>query len=107
MQPVRPIGHIAHDLHMLAINIGYRMRQSRTATPYLCWADDDGCVYLAQATCARALGVLRNAPEQRVNTYCKPRPGAFPLSATDITADLLDARDGYVNRQLQQATEVA
>lgn len=103
MPPVRPIGHIACDLTMLAVSISYRMRQSRPATPYLCWTDDDGCVYLAQATCARAMAVLRNAPEQRINTYCKPRGVPFPLTHNDILDDLHAARLAHATRQVQQA----
>ena len=103
MQPIRPIGHIACGLNMLAINIGYRMRMSRAGCAYACWVDDDGCVYLEPTTHPRAAAVLRNAPEQRINTYRKPAGGAFPLTATDITADLVAARHAHALRQLQQA----
>ena len=53
MPPIRPIGHIACGLNMLAINIGYRMRMSRAGCAYACWVDDDGCVYAVADADAR------------------------------------------------------
>ncbi|MEO7065357.1 MAG: hypothetical protein ABI114_00450, partial [Rhodanobacter sp.] len=73
------------------------------AQQYVCWVDDDGCVYLALTSNARANAVLRFAPEQRVNTYRKPRMAAFPLTHKDIVEDLTQARTNHAAQQMRQA----
>lgn len=107
MTPVRPIGHIAGNLAMLAVAIGYRMRLASDGYCYACWVDDDGCVYLALTSHPRAAAMRRCAREQRVNTYRKPVRAPFPLSASDITADLQHARADFALRTVLQAAEAA
>lgn len=103
MSPVRPIGHIAGNLQILAISAAYRMRQAADGATYLCWIDDDGCVYLAISTHPRAIAAQRHAPEQRVCSYRKPKSKPFPLGAVDMLADLRAARTEHAMRHLQQA----
>jgi hypothetical protein len=105
--PLHPIGHIAGNLPILAVAIAYRVRLASDGLQYVCWVDDDGCVYLALTRHPRAASMLRHAPEQRVNTYRKPRKAAFPCTASDITDDLLAARAAMASRQVQQAIEAA
>lgn len=107
MTPLRPIGHIAASLPILAVAIVYRLRQAPSGSIYVCWVDDDGCVYLALDSHPRAQAMQRHAPEQRVNRYRKPQRLPFPLTPTDITDDLRNARAELASRHLQQATEAA
>lgn len=55
MSAIRPIGHIAGNLRILAVTITYKLRRSPPARTYACWVDDDGCVYLAPADHPRAV----------------------------------------------------
>ncbi|WEN13674.1 hypothetical protein PY254_10490 [Rhodanobacter sp. AS-Z3] len=107
MTPLRPIGHIAGNLPILAVTIVYRVRMANDARQYVCWVDDDGCVYLALTSHPRANAMLRHAQEQRVNTYRKPRQAPFPCTATDITDDLRQARAAFAQRTLHEASEAA
>jgi hypothetical protein len=107
MTPLRPIGHIAASLPILAVAIVYRLRQAVPGTTYLCWVDDDGCVYLALTTHPRAAAVQRHAPEQPINRYRKPKGAPFPLTSAYITDDLLHARAALAARHMQQATQAA
>jgi len=107
MSPLRPIGHIAGNLSILAVAIAYRVRLASNGLQYACWVDDDGCVYLALTRHPRANAMLRHAPEQRINTYRKPRKAAFPCTASDIADDLVAARAAMAMRHVQQATEAA
>lgn len=102
---LRPIGHISSNLQILAVSISYRMRMAAPATSLICWVDDDGCVYIASADHQRASAMQRHAPEQRINTYRKPKRVPFPLTTNDIVADLQQARSEQAHRHLQQATE--
>ncbi len=103
MAPVRPIGHIAGNLHILAISASYRLRQVPAGQTYACWVDDDGCVYLALADHQRAIAMLRHAPEQHVNSYRKPMNTTFPLVVADIVNELQEARIAQASRHMQQA----
>lgn len=103
MNPPRPIGHIAGNLGYLAIAVLYRLRQAPPATTYACWVDDDGCVYLTLNTHPRAAAMQRHAPEQRINTYRKPKHLPFPLTTTDVVADLREALDAFAERSVRQA----
>lgn len=105
--PLRPIGHIACNLQILAVAIAYRVRVANDGMHYACWVDDDGCVYLALTRHPRANAMLRHAAEQRVNTYRKPRMAPFPCTAADITDDLQQARAAFALRTIHQATEAA
>ena len=105
MSPLRPIGHIAGNLPILAVAIAYRVRLANDALQYVCWVDDDGCVYLALTRHPRANAMLRHAHEQHVNTYRKPRQAPFPCTATDITDDLRHARAAFALRTVRQAAE--
>lgn len=107
MTPLRPIGHIAASLPILAVAIAYRLRLANDALQYVCWVDDDGCVYLAITRQPRANAMLRHAQEQHINTYRKPRKAAFPLTASDIADDLHAARAAYTARTVYQAIESA
>lgn len=107
MPLLRPIGHIACNLQILAISVAYRVRLAPSATSYACWVDDDGCVYLALSAHPRATSMQRHAPEQRINTYRKPKAQPFPLTADDIVTDLQDARVALANRSLRQASAEA
>lgn len=104
---LRPLGHIAGNLDILAVSIVYRLRLASDERTYACWVDDDGCVYLALTHHPRAAAMQRHAPEQRINTYRKPRRAAFPLAASDIRADLDDARAQHAARTVNQAMEAA
>lgn len=103
MKPPRPIGHIVGDLGYLAIAVVYRMRQATTGQPCHCWVDDDGCVYLSAATNPRAIAMQRHAPEQRVNTYRRSPGGEFPLTTSDVIADLREAAVAYATRSVRHA----
>lgn len=103
MPLIRPIGHIACALPILAVAISCRMRMATPAATYACWVDDDGCVYLAPARHPRAAAMLRSASEQRINTYRKPRDQPWPLTHADILDDLHAARIAHAQRQVQQA----
>lgn len=103
MSPCRPLGHIAGNLNILAITIAYKLRQAPAGLTYACWIDDDGCVYLAPAAHQRARTMAAHAPEQRVNTYRKPKGAPLPLTAFDIHNDLQEARVGQATRHLAQA----
>lgn len=103
MSALRPLGHIAGNLQVLAILLVYRLRMSAQGQPHACWVDDDGCVYIAPTDHPRAAVMLRHAPEHRVNTY-KKKPGvALPLTVFDMHNDLLEARLAYAGRSLHQA----
>lgn len=103
MSPLRPIGHIAGNLQILAISACYRLRQASAGQRYLCWADDDGCVYLALAHHPRAAAVRRHFREYIVQLYAKPNGAAFPLTAADIVNDLQEARTTQASRHLREA----
>lgn len=103
MTPLRPIGHIAANINILALAIVYRLRIASDGQKYVCWVDDDGCVYLALTSHPRANGMLRHAQEQHVTTYLKPRMAAFPLTAADVAGDLEQARVEQATRHMQQA----
>lgn len=103
MPALRPIGHIAGNLQILAVGLIYRVRQAPPATNYACWLDDDGCVYLAKADHMRSRSMQRHAPEQRINTYRKPKRVPFPLTVDDIVTDLKQARAEQAISHLQQA----
>jgi hypothetical protein len=105
MNPLRPIGHIAASLPILAVRIAYRLRLANDALQYVCWVDDDGCVYLALTRHPRANAMLRHAQEQQINTYRKPRKAAFPLTASDIADDLHAARATFTARTMHYAIE--
>ncbi|MEO5811581.1 MAG: hypothetical protein ABIU96_04095 [Rhodanobacter sp.] len=107
MTSLRPIGHIACNLTILALMIVTRMRVAPAGVHYACWVDDDGCVYLAVAHHPRAAAMLRHAPEQRINSYSKPRTAAFPLTHGNIAEDLQSARISYAERGLAQSAEAA
>jgi hypothetical protein len=107
MTPLRPIGHIAASLPILAVAIAYRLRLANDALQYVCWVDDDGCIYLAVTRHPRANAMLRHAAEQRVNTYRKPRKAAFPLTASDIVDDLKAAQTAHAYRTMHQAMQAA
>lgn len=107
MTPLRPIGHIAGNLQILAVAIAYRVRTANDGLQYVCWVDDDGCVYLALTRHPRANAMLRHAQEQHVRTYRKPRQAAFPLTASDILDDLQAARVEHALRTVRYATEAA
>lgn len=107
MSILRPIGHIAGNLSILAVSIVYRLRLAPDGQTYAAWVDDDGCVYLALTHHPRATAMLRCAREQRVNTYRKPRGAAFPLLASDISDDLRDARAEWAQRAVDQAALAA
>lgn len=107
MSPLRPIGHIAGNLAILAVTIVYRVRLASDGQTFACWVDDDGCVYLALAHHPRAIAMRRHAREQLVNTYRKPCRAAFPCVASDITDDLHQARAAFALRTIHQATEAA
>lgn len=103
MPPIRPIGHIAGNLRILAISARYRLRLATDGHRYLCWVDDDGCVYLALTRHPRANAVQRHYPEHIVQTYAKPRGAPFPLTVDDIANDLQDARHAQATRHLREA----
>lgn len=103
MAPLRPIGHIAGNLQILAVSVVYRLRQAVPGSSHLCWADDDGCVYLALIDHPRASAARRHAPEQHINTYRKPKHLPFPLTTDDIVNDLQEARTAQASRHLRQA----
>lgn len=105
--PLRPIGHIAGNLAILAVAIVYRVRLASDGQTFVCWVDDDGCVYLALAHHPRAIAMRRHARDQVVNTYRKPCRAAFPLTSSDITDDLRQARAAFALRTVHQATEAA
>lgn len=107
MSPLRPIGHIAGNLAILAVAIVYRVRLASDGQTFVCWVDDDGCVYLSLTHHPRAIAMRRHAREQMVNTYRKPCRAAFPCTASDITDDLHQARAAFALRTVHQATEAA
>lgn len=105
--PLRPIGHIAGNLRILAITVRYRLRLASDGQRYLCWVDDDGCVYLALTHHPRATAVRRYFPDHIVRTYGKPKGAPFPLTSTDIANDLQDARTVQATRHLRDAHQEA
>lgn len=105
--PLRPIGHIAGRLDMLAVIIAARMRRALDDRRYLLWVDDDGCVYLAPVDHQRANAVLRYAPEQRIATFRKPVGKPFPRTARDLHAEMDQARADFAARALAQSRECA
>jgi hypothetical protein len=104
MAPLRPIGHIAANLQILAVSVGYRLRMASDGQRYLCWVDDDGCVYLALAHHPRAIAVARYCADHIVRTYAKPKGMPFPLTAADIFNDLQEARTAQATRHVREAT---
>ncbi len=107
MAPLRPIGHIAGNLRILAVSACYRVRLASDGQRFLCWVDDDGCVYLALSHHPRAIAVRRHSPESIVRTYGKPKGAPFPLTVTDIHDDLQQASSDFARRSLSQASEAA
>lgn len=107
MSLLRPIGHIAGSLSILAVTVLYRVRLASDGQAYVCWIDDDGCVYLALTHHPRAAAMNRCAREQRVNTYRKPVGAPFPLTGADIADDLRQARTEHATRNMHQAAEAA
>lgn len=103
MAPLRPIGHIAANLQILAVSVCYRLRMASDGQRYLCWVDDDGCVYLALAHHPRAIAVARHCRDQVVRTYGKPKGAPFPLTTGDIVNDLQEARTAQASRHMREA----
>lgn len=103
MSPLRPIGHIAGNLQILAVSVCYRLRLASDGQRYLCWVDDDGCVYLALTHHPRAAAVRRHFPDQVVRLYGKPKGAPFPLTTGDIVSDLQEARTAQASRHLHEA----
>jgi len=103
MSPLRPIGHIAGNLQILAVSACYRVRLANDGQRYLCWVDDDGCVYLALTHHPRAAAVRRHFPEHVVRIYGKPKAAPFPLTAADIINDLQEARTAQASRHMREA----
>jgi hypothetical protein len=103
MAPLRPIGHIAANLQILAVSVCYRLRMAADGQRYLCWADDDGCVYLALTHHPRAIAVARHCREHVVRTYGKPKSAPFPLNTADVFNDLQDARTAQASRHVHEA----
>lgn len=106
-RPLRPLGHIAADLAILAAVITSNMRKQAAAARCVCWVDDDGCVYLAPTEHPRADSMQRHAAEQRINTYRMPSNGRFPLRPADVQTDLQDARAAHASRALAQSMDCA
>lgn len=107
MAPLRPIGHIAGNLQILAVSACYRLRLASDGQRYLCWVDDDGCVYLALTSHQRAAAVHRHFRDNIVRVYGKPKGAPFPLTTTDIVNDLQEARTAQANRHLREAQSEA
>ncbi|HET6807227.1 MAG TPA: hypothetical protein VFH59_17460 [Frateuria sp.] len=103
MATLRPIGHIAANLQVLAVTVTHRMRFIGQGQAHALWVDDDGCVYLAPLNHPRAIAMRRHAPEHQVNTYLKARGAPFPLTAADIETDLRDARSSHAARSVHHA----
>lgn len=103
MSPLRPIGHIAGNLQILAVSACYRLRQAAAGQRYLCWLDDDGCVYLALTHHPRAVAVQRHFYDNIVRVYGKPRGAPFPLTTADIVNDLQEARSAQASRHMREA----
>lgn len=103
MSPLRPIGHIAANLQILAVSACYRLRMASDGQRYLCWLDDDGCVYLALTHHPRAAAVRRHFRDNIVRLYGKPKGAPFPLTTGDILNDLQEARAAQANRHMREA----
>jgi len=103
MSVLRPIGHIAGNLQILAVSVCYRLRLAADGQRYLCWVDDDGCVYLAVTHHPRAAAVQRHFLDNTVRTYRKPPGAPFPLTAYDIVADLQEARLAQAGQHMREA----
>ena len=99
MSAARPMGHIAGLLSFTALNIRFRMAQAACDVIHVCWINDDGCLYLEQATHPAARAIARHAPEQILMRY----RNQLAMTWRDIESDLMDARTAFVSRAIAEA----
>lgn len=97
--PLRPTGHIAGNLNILAIGMHHRMKSGSAREVFVGWVADDGCVFMAPSAHPKARAITAHAPEQVVQRYRK-QPG---FGWADILDDLAEARDAFMRRSLQAA----
>ena len=103
MTELRPIGHLAGNLAMLALAIRYRVRFAPEGSIQVCWHGDDGCLYLAPASHPVARSIERAARHQVIARYHK-QPS---VGWADIQGDLERARLDFAGRCLAEAVEIA
>jgi hypothetical protein len=101
MSEVRPIGHVAANLPMLALAIRYRVRFAPEGTIHVCWRGDDGCLYLEPASHPVARSIERVVPHQIIARYRK-RPS---VGWCEIQDDLERARLDFAAQSLAEAME--
>lgn len=99
MSRSRPIGHIAGNLTVTAINISYRVR-IRPSVVHVCWLGDDGCIHLQHAGHTSARAVERCAPHQVINRF-RQQP---EFGWRDIEADLQQARIDFAAHAIREAS---
>ena len=101
MNVVRPLGHIAGNLAMLALAIRYRVRFAPEGTILVCWRGDDGCLYLEPASHPVTRAIERTARHQVIARYRK-HPS---VGWSDVLDDLERARLDFAAQSLAEAME--
>lgn len=97
--PLRPFGHIAANLDVLAIALNQRIRHGSRQETFVAWIADDGCVFMAAAAHPISRAVVAHAPEQVFQRYRR-----LPdFGSSDIRADLAEARRDFASRSLHAA----